>query len=479
MKVPIDIIGHTDSSLFLLGKKSDSLGVKDFYVSKHSVGKNSVKFDTCLNFQKLFNGKFNPDNFRYRTFQCKNKIVILFDVIISEKKTLIGKWIDYNGKVSEAVVVDKIDMKDDNLSECNYKMELTDKGDIFISVRRTYKSGYQRDRCKLVDENFSKLWEYDFPKINSWKEVNIISDIDKNSNLIYFIANERNVMIEKDPNNRDTIVDKKIGRLDYKLKFRRDSLEVISVNPTTSVVKLNKVYYPFFDFPSIRAISSSEILLYDEVNIDDENFILPAKKGIYYKRIDNINNKVLLDTLFVFDDKVQHGLTYWLPERTNRPTNKIFVLTYEKIIDGKLYSVFEHLANDIGSLEIFTSCFNITDNKMEWSNFIPRKIRSYPGFHNSFVLDYSNKSFNISFYERKENFSFRKDKYNFDRYKLVKNVVKSNFVTYKISNSGEISKTITDKDSENFIFPWLLEGKNKIFFESRFFLPNGFLYSKK
>lgn len=476
LKVPIKIIGHTDSSLYLLGKRINPKAPKDFYVSKHSVGNNSVKFDMCLNYDKLFDGKFNPNNFRYKTFQCKNKIVILFDVIISEKKTLVGKWIDFYGNVSDAIVVDNIDMKDDNLSACNYNLNLTDKGDIFISVRKTYKSGYQRDRCILVDENFTKLWEYDFPKINSWKEVNIISDIDKNSNLIYFIANERNIMVEKDPNNRDTIVDKKIGRLDYKLKFRSDSLELIYVNPITSVVKTSKVYYPFLDFPSIRAISSSQVMLYDEVNIDDENFILPSKKGIYYKRIDIKNNKVLLDTLFVFDDFVQQGLTYWLPEKTNRPTNKKFLLTFEKIIDGKMYSIFEHLGTEVGSLEIFTSCFNFSENKIEWVNFVPRKVSYSPDYINSFTVSYFNKNFNVSFYERKENYNLQKDKYDFDKYKLAKNDEGSNFVTYSIYNSGDIIKRIDDLNNENFIFPWLKDGSSKSVFEGRSFLPMNFLY---
>lgn len=476
LKVPIRIIAHTDSSIFLLGKKADPSGIVDFYVSKHNVGKNSVKFDVCLNYNKLFDGKFDPDNFRYKTFQCKNRIVIFFDVIISEKKTLIGKWIDFNGNVSEAIVVDDIDMKDDNLSSCKYNLDITDKGDLFISIRRVYKSGYQRDKCILVDEKFSKLWQYDFPKINSWKEINIISDIDKNSNLIYFIANEKNIMLERDPNNRDTIVDKKIGRLDYKLKVRLDSLELISVNPINSVVKSNKVYYPFLDFPYIRAISSSQILLYDEVNIDDQKFVLPSKKGIYYKRIDVKNNITLLDTLFVFDDMVQQGLTYWMPEKTNRPTNKRFLLTYEKIIEGKMYSVFENLGSEVGSLEIFTSCLNISDNKMEWAAFLPRKVNNSPHL-NAFALRYVNKVFNISFYERKENYMIQKNRYDFDKYKLVKKEEDSNFVTYSISLTGEVTKSISNADSESFIFPWLKENQNKILFESRSFLPIGFLYN--
>ena len=476
LKEPIKIIAHTDSSLFLLGKKTNAEGLADFYVSKHSAGNNSVKFDACLNYNKLFDGKFNPDDFRYKTFQCKNKIVILFDVIISEKKKLIGKWIDFYGNVSEAIVIESIDMKDDNLSACKYNLDLTDKGDILISIRRTYKSGYQRDKCILVNEDFSKLWEYDFPKINSWKEVNIIADIDKNSNLVYFIANERNIMVERDPNNRDTIIAKKVGNLEYKLKLRRDSLELVYVNPITSVVKYTKVYYPFLDFPSIRAISSSQILLYDEINIDDEKFIMPSKKGIYYKRLDIKNNKVLLDTLFVFGDKVQQNLTYWLPEKTNRPTNKKFFLTYEKIIEGKMYSVFEHLGTEIGTLEIFASCFNISDNKIEWANFIPRKVSYYPNNINTFVVEFSNNSFNISFYERKENFALLKDKYNFDKYKLVKKDEDSNFVTYETSVSGGITKRVTNMNSEDFIFPWLKENKDKVLYESRAFLPIGFLY---
>lgn len=476
LKAPIEIIAHTDSSLFMLGKKENAIGQVDFYVSKHSVGNNSVKFDVCLNYNKLFDGKFNPENFKYNVFQCKNKVLILFDIVISERYTLIGKWIDFDGNVSEAYVLDYIEIKDDNLNACEYNLSLTERKDILISLSKYYESGYQRDKCILMDENFTKLWTYDFPKINSRNELNIISDIDKNSNLVYFLANEKNLIIDGDPYNRDTILDKKIGRLEYKLKFRKDSLEVFYVNPITSEVKSTKVYYPFSDYPRIAAISSSQILLYNQVNIDDEKYILPAKKGIYYKRIDIKNNKELLDTLFVFDDKVQQALTYWLPEKTNRPTNKEFLLTYEQIVDGKMYSFFEQFNDAFGGLEIFISCFNISTNKIEWVNFIPRKINNLPENINCGTITCSSKSINISFYERKENYNIQKDKYDFDKYKMVKKTDDSNFVTYSISNSGEITKTISDMNTVDFIFPWLKTREPKYFFESISFLPIGFLY---
>ena len=172
---------------------------------------------------------------------------------------------------------------------------------------------------------------------------------------------------------------------------------------------------------------------------------------------------------------VQQGLTYWMPEKTNRPTNKRFILTYEKIIDGKMYSVFENLGSEVGSLEIFISCLNISDNKMEWANFIPRKV-SYSHSVASFAICYVNKFFNISFYERKENYNMAKNKYDFDKYKLVKKEEDSNFVTYSISLNGEVTKRISISDDETFIFPWLKNNQSKIWFESRSLFPINFLY---
>lgn len=477
-KIPIEIVAHTDSSLFLLGKRTDSTGAKDFYISKHSVGNNSLKFDVCLNFSSLFDGKFNPDNFRYKCFQCNDKIVIFFDVIISEKKTLIGKWIDFSGKVSDAVVIDKIDMSDKNLINCSYNVDLTNKKDLLISIRRTYKSGYQRDKCILMNEVFLKLWEYELPKINCHKEVNIISEIDRNSNLIYFIADEDNIMNEYNINNNDTLINQKIGNLDYKLKVRKDSLNIIFVNPITLVTEQKKIYYPYFNFPIIKSISSSQIVLYGEVNIDDENNQLPSKKGIFFKRVDIKNNKILLDTLFLFNDKIQQHLTYILAGQvTNRPTNKDFDLISENIIEGKMFCVFEHYSIDIGCLELMASCFNIANNKLEWVHFLPRKVNYSPQYINCFTISYVNKNFCLSFFERKENYTITNEQYKFNKYKLVKQKDDSNYVTYYISEKGEIAKRITDMDSEEYIFPWLKYKETKKIFENREFLPLKFLYN--
>ena len=477
--IPLKIVAHTDSSIFVLGKKANMKGEWDFYVSKHSVNSNKTVFEICLNYSKLFDGKFNPDNFRYSTYQCNNKFVIFFDVIIAEKKNLIGKWIDFNGNISEAFVVDRIDMTDDNLSSGKYYVDLTSKKDLLISVRRSYKSGYQRDKCILMKEDLTKIWEYEIPKINCKREVNIISDIDKNGNLVYFVANEDNIMSEYDPNNKDKLVDKKIGNVTYKLKVRRDSLELIFINPLTSDLSTRKIYYPYFNFPYIYAISSSQILLYNCVDIDDENNLLPSKKGLVYKRVDVKNNISLFDSLIILKDKDQEYLSYSLPGRTNRPTNKYFAHTYDTPVNGRLFNVYEHYEGEIGALELITSSFNIATNKVEWTHLIPRKIDNEGGDINCFISSYCNENFRLSFYEHKENYDLPSSKLFFEKYKMVKKTNNVNFITYNISNSGELVKKIDDQNSNDFIFPWLKSGDQKHYITSRYFLPYGFLDKHK
>ena len=481
-KEPIKIIAHTDSSLFLLGKKENSNGVIDLYVSKHTIGKKSIKFDTCLNFNKLFDGNFNPDAFKYKTFQCDDRIVFLFDIIITQKKTLIAKWIDFNGKMSDAIVIDKTDITDKNLNNCQYNLNLTINNDILVTLRRRYNSGYERDKCILLDETLEKIWEYDLPKINCKREVNIITDIDNHSNLVYFIANENNIMMERDINNRDTVIHRKIGYLNYKLKVRKDSLEIIFVNPLQSIVNSKKIYYPFLDFPRIKTISSSQIILYNQVDIDDENFVLPSKIGIYFAKIDINKNKTFKDTLFVFEDKIQQSLSYSLINKINRPTNKEFMLSSEEIIDGNLYSVFEHLNNIVGDLELFISCFNVNENKIQWVNFIPRKVifpMNESSYLSCFTSAYSNNTYHISFYERKENYFVTKNDYRFNKFEMVKKGDNSDFITYDVSIDGILSKRISHAYDLDHMFPWIKYNEPKRFFNGRAFLPIEFLYKNE
>lgn len=480
---PIKIVAHTDSSVFLLGKKEVSKGKYDLFISKHSVGNKSLKFDTCLNFRKLFNEIFEPDKFEGVFFQCDNKILILFDLVIDKNKLLYAKWVDFNGSVSGTYLVDSIGSINKNFGYGIYNLDITPQNDILVTVRRWYFSGYQRDRCFLLDETLEKLWQYDFPKINFEKQVNIIADIDNNSNLVYFIADEKNILIDGYINNRDIIINTKVGNLPYQLRVRKDSLDLFFVNTKTKIATSKKVYYPFFNLPVLKVISSTQILLYNEVNIDDEKFIMPSKKGIYYERIDLKNNRVLLDTLFVFDDKVQQALTYNLIGKSNRPTNKEFYLTLEELIDGKIYSVFEHFDENVGYLELFACSFSIPDNKVQWVEFIPRKIaynpeksQFIPKSLSCFTASYSNKTFSISFFERKENYNLSKTDYNFNKFKMVKNEAESNFITHDITISGMHTKRVSNLNDDSQLFPWIKTHEEKRLFMSRDFIPIEFLY---
>lgn len=471
--IPIKTVAHTDSSIFLLSKRTNVKGEWDFYITRYSVNNNKADFESCLNYSKLFDGKFNPENFKYTTFQCNNKLVVFFDVILADKKTLIGKWIDFNGKVSEALVVDKIDMTDDNLSNCKYSVDLTSKKDLLVSVRRSYKSGYQRDKAILMKEDLVKIWEYEMPKINCKREVNIISDIDKNGSLVYFIANEENIMIDDNANNKDKIIDQKIGNVTYKLKVRRDSLELIFVNPLTLNTSTKKVYYPYFNFPHIYAISSSQILLYNSVDIDDENNQLPSKKALAYTRLDVKNNTVLFDSLVILSNKDQEYLSYTLPGKTNRPTNKYFQRTHDMPIDGRLFNIYQHYEREIGALEIIACSFNIAANKVEWVQLIPRKIGT--ASVNCFFSSYFNNTYRVSFYEHAENYTLPSSKVYFENFKMVKKPGDANFVSYAVSNAGVLTKSVDDPSSDHFLFPWANTPEQKHYLISWNYLPLDFL----
>ncbi len=478
-KVPIKIVAHTDSSLFMLGKKAYEKRKFDLYISKHTAYKKSIDFDTCLNFSKLFSEDFNPDNFRYSTFQCNDKIVIIFDAIIGDKKTVIAKTIDYKGKVSEALVLDESDLSNTNLKECKYFYSLTTKNEILITLRRTYKSGYQRDKCILYDSRLSKLWDYELPKINSHIDVNLIAYVYNSNQLIYHVAegaldSRGNEWIFKE--YADTIIKKDVDGLKYDLKICKDSLDLLIAYPLEKEIKIVKVYWPFRRFPIITPISSSQIILYSLVDIDDEKYMLPGKKAVFYKRIDIKNNIELYEKLIPLDKRTQDNLTYQSGAPTNGPTTKNFGLVSEKMIDGKLFSLFTH--NVFEESELITSCFDISKNKLEWIQLIPRKLATSSSL-DALTFSYSDKKIHIGLYENKQNFETPLNLYRHAKHKMARNYDGSNFIEVRIEENGNMSKSIVNETSEVFLFPWLslsVDNATSHFFESRFFLPIGFLY---
>jgi len=227
-------VAHTDSSLFVLNIIQYKKGKYDFYISKRQAFKSQVSFDTCLHIDQLFDGKLDARTFKYSIFQCKESILFVFDVYAGLHKKVIAKSINFNGKVSDAFVLDDCDLSNSELMECIYTYELTDKKELLITLRRKYKSGFQRDKCLLYNENFNKLWDYEFPKINYHYNVNVLTTVFNSNQLIYQV---KNGFLDKLGNEwiikseYDTIIKQKIDGLEYDLKVPRDSLCLMVVNP--------------------------------------------------------------------------------------------------------------------------------------------------------------------------------------------------------------------------------------------------------
>ncbi|MBI3518727.1 MAG: hypothetical protein HY062_05155 [Bacteroidetes bacterium] len=473
------VVAHTDSSLFLLNIKQYEKGKYDFYVSKHQAYKTNIGFDTCLYIAKLFNGKLDARTFKHSIFQCKENLLFVFDVYAGSHRKVIAKAISFNGNVSDAFVLDDCDLSNTELIECIYTYELTDKKELLITLRRKYKSGFQRDKCILYTEYMSKLWEYEFPKISYHYNVNIPAAVFNSNQLIYHVANG---FIDKAGgewtirSNYDTIVHRTVDGLVYDLKIPKDSLNIIVVNPVQKTSAQYNVYWPFKTRPILVPISPSQILLYNLVDIDDEKFVLPSKKAMYYKRIDVKTNKVLFEELHPFNLHVQDNLTYLCQGNSNRPTAKHFYLMFEKVANGRITTLFQN--NCFEESEIIASSYNITTNTFEWMHLFPRKIATSSPL-NSLTFSYSSNNFDIGFYESKKNFDIQLSAYKHNKYKMVRGNEDSQFISWSIGDEGVPRKTKVDSDSEDFLFPWL---KNKEpydsnnFFESKWFFPAKFIY---
>ena len=250
--------------------------------------------------------------------------------------------------------------------------------------------------------------------------------------------------------NMDSITKIKIGFSKYDIKVRRDSLEIFLVSPTLNKINRTKVYYPFGPLPILKGLTNSNILLYNIVDIDDEKFILPAKKGYYLKRIDLNINSVELDTFVVLSEEIQKALTYTFEGQTNRPTNKYFRLIFEKIFDGNLYTTYEHGFIDL-KFEIIITKYNINDNKLNWVKFIPKKTDFSSINTNALTFSYYNKKFNITYFENKKN---QNKEYEFRNYKTCNNIENSNYIYYTIDNNGNENKSIINLNDLNYLFPW-------------------------
>lgn len=509
---PIKIVAHTDSSIFLLGKKTNEKGEWDFYITKYTAYKDKIEFNVCLNLAKVFKGGINPNSTNFEFMQQKNHIVLLFTAVNQQNKILLGKIIGYDGDVSEAFVLDKTDYTNDNLEKCEYDYYNTSKKNVLVHIEREYKSGFKRDKCILLDPFLNKIWEYELPQLNAKTEENIIVDVDNLNRLIYYPwkfvtvvsasmdVKRRYQSVFDDPNKfryqrvyrgpNDTILPLKVDNLKYNMKFRKDSIKLIFVNPLKNDVLSQSFYYPFITSPIIKSITSSQLLMYGIVDIDDEGFQLMGKKAIYYKRLDFKCNQVLLDTLIVLDDKLQRKLMHSYTGNTH-PTSKYFKLMSENIVDGKLVNIYEHNLNaqeynpkaypqkNKQFLEVLTTCYDITNNKFEWVYLLPRKINFYyPNLYDVVVRGYSGMV-SVSFFEHRKNALKNNFNYDFSKYKLLRKPKDKRFVTYIISDSKNITKTLNNAIDNTFMFPWLSsKASNSHFFTTKDFHPNDYFLFK-
>jgi hypothetical protein len=471
------IVAQTDSSFFVLNINEFEKGKSDFYVTKHQAYKTKVEFDTCLHIAKLFAGKLDAKKFKYSIFQCKENLLFVFDVYAGSHKKVIVKTINFNGDVSDAFVLDDCDLSNTELTECIYSYELTDKKELLITLRRKYKSGFQRDKSILYTEYMNKLWEYEFPKVNYHYNVNVLATVFNSNLLIYRVANG---FVDKTGEEwivrgiYDTIIKKTVDGLTYDLKVPKDSLSFIIVNPIQKTSAKYNLYWPFKTQPRLVPISSSQVILYGLVNIDDEKFVLPAKLAMYYMRVDIKNNKVLFEELVPFNKHIQENLTYMCGGGSNGPTSKPFGLSLEKTIDGKLFTIYENTCFE--ERELITSCFNISKNSIEWTYFFPRKISTSAPL-DAITCSYTSGIFELGFYENTKNFSTPLNLYRHNKHKMARWYDDSQFISWKINEKGEAFKNYVNINSEEFLFPWIKNNDNtsQTFFIHQNFLPIGFL----
>lgn len=470
-----NVVAHTDSSIFVLKIIQYKKGKYDFYISKYQAYKTNIGFDTCLHIDKLFDGKLDARHLKYSVFQCKESILFVFDVYSGSHKKVIAKSINFNGNVSDAFVLDDCDLSNTELMECIYTYELTEKKELLITLRRKYKSGFQRDKCLLYTEYMNKLWEYEFPKINYHYNVNVLATVFNSNQLIYHVANG---FLDKTGSewivkgDYDTIVKRTVDGLIYDLKVPKDSLSIIIVNPIQKTSTQYNVYWPFKIKPRLVPISPTQILFYDLVNIDDEKFVLPGKIAMYYKRIDLKNNKVLFEELVPFNKHIQENLTYLCGGGSNGPTSKPFSLSINKMIDGKLFSVYENTCFE--EREILSACFNISKNNIEWTYFFPRKISTTAPL-GALTCSYSSGIFELGFYENIKNFNTPRELYKHNKHKMVRRYDDSQFISWKINENGQAFKNTAHINSEDFLFPWInMNNTSQTFFIHKNFLPVGF-----
>ncbi len=477
----IKIIAHTDSNLFVVSSKLNPSGVLDFYVSKHGSVKSKPLFDTCLFLSKIFKEGINPASNSFEFIQAKNQINLLFTAVGESGKILLGKIISYNGYVSEAFVIDKTSYANNDLERCDYKIYSTNKKSILVHVNRIFKNGFCKDKCILLDKNLNKIWDYDMPTLNAKTDENIIADVDNLNQLIYypwkfvssgsFDMNGNIIFQSVFRKINDTILPLNIGPLKYNQQFRKDSITLFFVNPINKSITQKGFYYPFVMMPIIKSITSTQLLMYSMVDVDDQNFVLIGKKAMYYKRFDLKNDKILLDTLVVLSEKMQQKLMHTYLSSNRHPTSKYFKLFSENLVDGNLISVYEHGAGG-QFLEVFVSNFNIATNKVEWNTLLPRKINVYYPNIYDFVVRHFNGNTSVSFYEHRKNFAKNNENYFFNKYKLLRKPSDKKFISYTISAEGFVTKKNDELIDGAFLFPW----KNpNYFFINRGFLPVNFI----
>lgn len=486
-----NILAHDDTCMYALFEKKIYANKFELYISKYSVNTKGPIFTVSFGVQSTVTNNPSID-----VITLKNDFVILYSTISTGNKYLIAKTISKNGVLSDAKIIDRTIIEDDNLKSVNYKYTKTSSDEILIRNIKKYKSGFQRDKVILINNNLFTVWAKELPKLiisKGYQDVgtdHFIADVDNFKNLYYKVYNYSHYKLLENNNAnirvftsgeiikehfKDTLIKTLVNNKTYTLKFRNEKLNLKKYNPILDTIEDISVYYPFLNSPIITNLPDNSFIAYNLVDIDDEKHLAPPLKALYINRFD-ANQEKTFDTLFILEPAIQKYLSYNYLELTNRPTNKDFKTILEKVIGDKLIMVFENKMNG-QLLELIVCSYNLKLNKLEWIKLLPRKIelRSVDMF--DLTVRYFNKTLSVSYYENNKNKNKSINDYRFNKTKILKKSKQKVFINWNIDENGSVIKTMTPNFTKDFLFPNYNTSINEsdFFFYSRNFYPFIFL----
>jgi hypothetical protein len=183
--------------------------------------------------------------------------------------------------------------------------------------------------------------------------------------------------------------------------------------------------------------------------------------GTFYAVIDSKTKKVITETYTPFSGNTASMLGYKLKikgEKSEAPGSRNFVSRHFVTLNGNRYLVAEHSVESIGadklyyniSMEVLVSKYN-AEGKNEWQAVIPKQ--TYPGRNpgmssGSFQLLEGKNELYVLFLDHEENEKTSLNNYSISDYKPIKRSYGANVACVKVTEKGELSKSILFKNPE-------------------------------